>query len=184
MRKILLAATALAVLGAMSVSSNAAIIQNLGLDPTSATGNFSNSLGTSTAPFDDQYTFTLDHPFTLTIAAVTNVFPNPTDFITGFTASVFAGTPATPGGVVLGPAFAQIGCLGSLQCQFISGQAFLPAGSFFLDVSGTANGTSGYGGNIATLAVPGPIVGAGLPGLLGLLGFGGWSWKRRKQAAA
>jgi hypothetical protein len=181
MKKLLLAAAALL---ALTASSNATIIQNLGLDPTSATGNFSNSLGASTAFFDDQYTFQLDHSMTLTIAAVTNVFPNPTDFITGFTASVFAGTPAMPGGIVLGPSVAQIGCLGSPLCQFISGSAFLPAGDFFLDVSGTANGSSGYGGNIATLAVPGPIVGAGLPGLLAGFSMLGVWWKRRRQIAA
>jgi len=32
-------------------------------------------------------------------------------------------------------------------------------------------------------AVPGPIVGAGLPGLLGLLGFGGWKLRRRKNVS-
>jgi hypothetical protein len=33
--------------------------------------------------------------------------------------------------------------------------------------------------------VPGPIVGAGLPGLLGMLGFGGFKfWRRKKPQAA
>jgi len=32
-------------------------------------------------------------------------------------------------------------------------------------------------------SVPGPIVGAGLPGLLGMLGFGGLWWRRKRQVA-
>jgi hypothetical protein len=32
--------------------------------------------------------------------------------------------------------------------------------------------------------VPGPVVGAGIPGLLGMLGFGGWSWRRHRKTAA
>jgi hypothetical protein len=47
--------------------------------------------------------------------------------------------------------------------------------------------TDGPGQSNSTItiaAVPGPIVGAGLPGLLGMLGFGGFQfWKRRKQTA-
>ena len=42
-------------------------------------------------------------------------------------------------------------------------------------------GEANLGINISSVAsVPGPILGAGLPGLLlGLLGFGGWAWWRR-----
>jgi len=32
-------------------------------------------------------------------------------------------------------------------------------------------------------SVPGPIVGAGLPGLLGMMGFGGLWWRRKRQVA-
>jgi hypothetical protein len=181
MKKLLLVSAAVL---ALTTASNAAIITDFGFDPTSGSGSFSRNL-TGVAGFNDDYTFTLTQDATLTIASAINNFANAnTDFITGFTGSVFAGTPAAPGGLVLGPASAQLGCLGTLQCQFLSGQAFLDAGSYFLEISGTGGGTSGYGGTLSTVAVPGPIVGAGLPGILALLGFGGWTYKRRKQLAA
>lgn len=181
MKKLLLVGAAVL---ALTTASNAAIIADLGLDPTSGSGSFSHNLTGVTTPFNDDYTFTLDHSLTLTIASAINNFANAdTDFITGFTGSVFAGTPAAPGGLVLGPAMAQIGCLGTLQCQFLSGQAFLDAGSYFLEISGTGGGTSGYGGTLSTVAVPGPVVGAGLPGLIAFA-MGAWGWRRRKQLTA
>jgi hypothetical protein len=45
-------------------------------------------------------------------------------------------------------------------------------------------GIGQFNGGIDINAVPGPVVGAGLPGLLGMLGFGGFKfWRRRKVAA-
>ena len=178
MTRIAYAAIAAVVALAVPVTSHAGIIASLGADPTSATGSFSNSLGTSVSPFDDQYTFSLDHPLTLTIASTTNVFPSPSDFISGFTAGVFAGTPATPGAEVLGPDHAVQGCGPIALCQHIAGSAILGPGLYFLDISGTPHGSSGYGGNLATSAVPLP---ATLPlAALGLF-FAGFIARRKPR---
>jgi hypothetical protein len=168
-----------------SASANAGTILNLGVDPTSATGAFSNSVGGTT--FDDQYTFSLDQPMNLTIASVTNVFPQPSDFIAGFTGSVLFDPDGIPlngdESTVIGPVSAT--ACGVPFCQGFAGSAILGAGNYFLDISGIGGGTSGYGGNLATFAVPGPIVGAGLPGLLGMLGLGGFKfWRRRERVPA
>ena len=52
--------------------------------------------------------------------------------------------------------------------------------NYYADISGIGGGTSGYQGGVATVAVPGPIVGAGIPGILAMFGMGGWAWRRRK----
>ena len=181
MKKLLLAT---AMLTALALPASAAVIQDFGLDPTSAGGAFNRSLGSSTSAFDDQYTFTLDHDMTLTIASVTNVFPGgvlSSDFITGFQGSVFTGTPAIPGIEVIGPVMAALGCGPITNCQGFAGSALLSAGSYFLDISGTAGGSSGYGGNLATFsAVPLPatiwLFGGGIAGLAAMM-------KRRRKLA-
>jgi hypothetical protein len=175
MRKIamLLAIAALFI----TLPAKAAVIQNFGTDPTSAGGAFNHSLGTLNGAFDDQYTFVLDHQMTLTIASVTNVFAQPSDKITGFNGSVvFEGADNAIGGgddvVVIGPVFAgACPLLPASICQGFAGSAVLGAGSYFLDIAGIANGTSGYGGNLATFAET-PIPGAIwlFTGGLGLLG--------------
>jgi hypothetical protein len=168
-----------AILAALAVPANAAIIQAFGTDPTSATGAIQHSLGASTSFFDDQYTFFLDHTMTLTIASITNVFPggtSSTDFISGFTGSVFAGTPGSPTGQPIGPVLATQPCGVITNCQGFAGSAILGPGAYFLDISGTPGGTSGYGGNLATFALaetplPGalPFFAAGLVGLVALV---------------
>ncbi|HET7239370.1 MAG TPA: hypothetical protein VFI76_10095 [Terrimicrobiaceae bacterium] len=190
MRKFLIATVALL---ALAMPVKAATITDFGADPTSAGGAFNHSLGSLVGFFSDQYTFTLTQAATLTIASVTNVFAQSSDFISGFNGSVIAGTPALPGATVIGPILASLGCGPIPNCQGFAGSAILAAGSYFLNIEGFANGSSGYGGNLATFAVPEvplpPAVWLFLTGLIGLMGAGNREkirafFTRRQFAAA
>ena len=167
MKRLLLAATALL---AMSTAGNALIIADLGNNPNSATGHFSNSvLGTT---FDDQYTFHLvNFPSFVAFASATNDFLTPEDFITGFTGQLFnSGLNGLPGGgddIAFGPPVSAVPCPDNpTGCQVLSGSAILDPGNYFLNISGTGGGTAGYGGDLTTRGVPGPLAGAGIPGLV------------------
>ncbi len=167
MRKLALAATVtLAITVANPIAGHANIIADFGLNPTAAQGAFNHA--PTAGAFEDQYTFQLDRDLSLTIASVTNVYPNSTDFITGFAGAVFnAGADGVPGGGDDSISFGPIGASPcGLLCQGLSGAAILAPGRYYFQVSGTADQTSGYGGNLSTAPAPGPIAGAGLPGLL------------------
>ena len=178
-------AAALALLAAAPANAN--IIADLGNNPNSATGHFSNSvLGTT---FTDQYTFHLiNFQNFITFASATNDFTAPTDFITNFTGQLFfSGANGLPGGgddVAVGPLVPATPCVTNpAGCQVLSGTGILGAGNYFLNIAGIGGGTSGYGGDLTTspFAVPAPIVGAGFPGLLAAcLGLWGLSRCRRK----
>jgi hypothetical protein len=150
MKKLVLA-TVIAL--GLAAPAQAAIIANLNVNPTSATGAFSNAVGGGA--FSDQYTFELvGGPQFLTIGSATNNFAEPSDFITGFNGAVFRQVGAVGGGddiLVLGPDFATLNC--GDRCQGFGGAATLEAGSYYLQISGVGGGTSGYGGTLSTAAV-------------------------------
>jgi hypothetical protein len=70
------------------------------------------------------------------------------------------------------------------KLKFQARRATLPVGTYYLQITGNAGATAGYGGTLSTVGVRGPIVGAGLPGLVmacgGLLALA----RRRREVAA
>jgi hypothetical protein len=185
MRKLLLAATALFGLAASPAS--AAIVGDLGINPTSSAGAFSNQ-NLPTGLFADQWTFQLNGSQFITIASATNVYPggsDTSDFITNFNGSVFAivgSVDVNPGGGgvnddvrVLGPDFGGPGC--GVNCQIFGGSAILTGGNYYLNIAGDAGSTAGYGGNLAVAAVPEPATWAMM--LLGFAGVGFMAYRRR-----
>jgi hypothetical protein len=183
MRKLVLA-TVIAL--GLAAPASAAVVGNLGINPTSATGHFSNA--PAVGAFDDQWTFQLvGAPSFFTIASATNVFPDPRDFIANFTGAVYQQVGAIGGAddiLVLGPQAASANC--GVSCQGFGGSAFLNAGLYYLDISGVNLGTGGYGGDIATVpqvaAVPEASTWAMM--LAGFFGLGFMAYRKKNGAPA
>ena len=170
--KTLLMSTAIAVVLLLPGGGADAAIINIGVNPNSGQGDFSNG-PLAAGPFADQITFQLvGGPQFVTVGSATNTFAGgtgTTDFITGFTGSLrlqLGGAPAPGDPIVLGPQLAAPCAEAPTTCQRLAGQALLNPANYYLELSGTSGGTAGYGGNLSVFAVPGPIVGAGLPGLI------------------
>ena len=153
-------------------------------NPTSVTGNFSFTPGAG--GFEDQAIFTLSGgPAYITIANATNTFAGPTDQIQNWIASIFsAGIDQIVNNaddvLLFGPQ-AATPCIGVSNCQAVGGSGLITSsGVFYAEFTGIGSGTSGYSGNISTFAVPGPAVGAGIPGLIAAMGGLLWLARRRK----
>jgi len=185
MKKLLLAAVALV---ALSLPAQAVVV-NLQTNPNSATGNF--SLAPGGALFEDQVVFGLSGgPQFVTIANATNTFASATtDRITNWVASIYSAgldqiVNNTDDVLLFGPQAAQA-CIIVANCQFVGGSGTIfGSGLYYAEFTGQGGGTSGYSGNISTIAVsevPIPAVGAGLPGIIA--GFGAYlAWRKRKKS--
>jgi hypothetical protein len=178
--KRLLGTAALILLMGMGGAS-AAVIGNLGVNPSSAGGNFSNAPGAGA--FTDQVLFDLVGGLThITIASATNTFASVTDLIANFTGSIYQVVGGVGGAddiLVFGPTPATANC-GDF-CQGFGGSAFLAPGSYYAQLSGIAGSTAGYAGNISTavsaIPIPAalPLFGTALAGLVAM--------KRRRRSA-
>ena len=191
---------------AMSAGAMADTVSNLGINPTSGAGAFSNTdPGTVLLPpvptqqggsglaslgglFADTYNFTLVGAQVLTIAFATNTYAggNP-QFITNFTGAVIDDGPDNaPGGgddfVVLGPELA-VACAGVPQCQVFGGSAVLAGGNYYLLITGNAAVDAGYGGNLSTFAAAETPLPAAVWLFGSAVGGGALLLRRRKKQA-
>ena len=86
----------------------------------------------------------------------------------------------------MGPLVLPVACpTNPTGCQLLAGSAILGPGAYYLQLSGTGGGTSGYGGNLSATqvgAVPEPATWAML--LIGFAGVGFMAYRRRNQNTA
>jgi hypothetical protein len=182
MKKLLLAATALAGLS-LAAPAQAQLVDPLGVNPNSASGTFQAAVFGTT--FTNFHTFTLiGSPAYVTFATAENTYVQPSDFITNFIGQLFqqVGVPGGGDDIAQAPPVPAIGCPGNPGgCQVLSGSAILDPGNYYLQLTGTGEGTAGYTGSVTTLAVPAPTAGLGALPLLAFLGWLGWRWRREDQ---
>ena len=192
MKKVTALLAGVAALAALSMPAQAVVIDDLGINPTSAAGHFSNDpLGPGLGGlFYDQYTFQLiGGPQFITVASATNTFASggiggPFG-ITSFAGAIYeivGAIDAAPGGndiLRFGPQFASL-CNSGL-CQTLDGVGLLNPGNYYLAISGNAGTLAGYGGDLSVAAVPIPAVGTGIPGIIGAVG-GLIYWAKKRRA--
>lgn len=175
-----------AVAGVLFVASSlpaAAVFVSVGdLGSNPNTSSVDRQVGST--PFEDAWLFSLDSSLLFSVAANSaNAFADPNAKINDFEISIwsFGANEAFDGGggddkLIYGPnAAVQVGLN-----QFVGVGGLLDAGKYFLGITGDGVGAvARYDGNISTVAVPVPVIGAGLPGLI--LACGGLVFLARRR---
>ena len=190
MRRLIGLTAGLAALLLSAMPSSAVVVGDLGINPTSSTGAFSTNpvlnpgAELPTGAFSQEWTFELvGGPAFITVASATNNFAGgAVDQITSFAAAIYriVGDIGIVGGadeLVLGPANAAV--FSSSQFLELAG-TILSAGNYYLQFTGDAGESAGYGGTLSVAAVPVPaalpLFGAALAGLAAL------RYRRRRTA--
>jgi len=173
------------ILALFALPAQATVFNIATPDPTSATGNFSLSPGAGA--FTDQVTFSITGPSTFTIANATNTFATPSDQILNWQASIWDsvdGIVGNAGDVLLFGPQGGGACVGVPNCQTVGGSGFLNGPSlFYAQFTGIGSGTSGYSGNISTVAAV-PVPGAVWLFGSGIIGLGMLARRRRAATVA
>jgi hypothetical protein len=156
-----------------SVANTVTIIADLGTNPNSV----SSSLFVRNAPtttFTDGFTFTLSGlPLHTVTGVAASTYADAPSFIQSFQVSVWSdgadGIAGTTDDVrVIGPASPSL-VPPPPGSQTASLAGSLANGGYYFEVQGVGSTNTSYNGSVdtaASLAVPGPIAGAGLPGLI------------------
>jgi hypothetical protein len=185
LKKLLLTATL--ALG-LAAPASAAVVSDFGIDPPSSSAPFGNAPGAGL--FTDYYTFTLLDGAYIAVANATNTFADGViggaNYIGNFAAAIYE-TVGDPGGgddtLVFGPQFASLNT--GARSQSLNGIGFLDEGSYYLQISGNAGATAGYGGNFSvTQVAPVPEPATWVLLIAGFAGVGFMAYRKRNGEAS
>jgi hypothetical protein len=155
------------------------------LCPPGCSGDFNRTVGPGFSQLPDTYSFEVTADLNLS-ASARNHFDNANELITGFTLTLWQGTPdPLHAGDTLVATAAPQEIVGSFNLAGTLNAVVHP-GSYYLEVFGVQPFVvTGYNGSFefSPVAIPGPVAGAGLPGLVMACG-GLLAWTRRRKQAA